>query len=53
MIDDESTAPKESKLTELREAIDVAVAELDAGLGVESSVDEFMAEVWIAVDLDP
>lgn len=39
------SAANEKKLAELREALDVAIAELEAGLGVEVDVDEFMAHV--------
>jgi putative addiction module CopG family antidote len=38
-------ALEEKKRTALREAIDEGVAELDAGLGKESSAEELMAEV--------
>jgi hypothetical protein len=35
----------ETKLAALRNALDVGIAELDAGLGVETTPDELMAEV--------
>lgn len=38
-------ALEEKKRAALREAIDEGVAEFDAGLGVESSPEELMAEV--------
>lgn len=38
---------------ELGEALDVGIAELDRGQGIESSVDEFMAEIDAVVGLDP
>jgi hypothetical protein len=36
----------------LREALDIGLAELDAGLGVEISVDALMAEISAEVGLD-
>lgn len=36
---------------ELGEALDVGIAELDRGEGIESSIDEFMAEIDAAVGL--
>jgi Arc/MetJ-type ribon-helix-helix transcriptional regulator len=44
-------ALEEKRLAVLRAAIDEGDAELDAGLGVESTVDEFMDEVLAAVGL--
>lgn len=38
---------------ELGEALDVGIAELDRGQGIESSIDEFMAEIDAAVGLAP
>lgn len=38
---------------ELGEALGVGIAELDRGQGIESSVDEFMAEIDAAVGLAP
>ncbi len=38
-------ALEEKKLATLRAALDAGIAELDAGLGVESSLDEFIAEL--------
>jgi Arc/MetJ-type ribon-helix-helix transcriptional regulator len=38
-------ALEEKKRAVLREAIDEGIAELDAGLGVQSSPDELMAQV--------
>ncbi|HEX3765793.1 MAG TPA: addiction module protein [Kofleriaceae bacterium] len=38
---------------ELGEALDVGIAELDRGRGIESSIDEFMAEIDAAVGLGP
>ncbi|HEX3473512.1 MAG TPA: addiction module protein [Kofleriaceae bacterium] len=38
---------------ELGEALDVGIAELDRGEGMEGSIDEFMAEIDAAVGLDP
>ena len=38
---------------ELGEALDVGIAELDRGQGIESSIDEFMAEIDAAVGLGP
>lgn len=37
----------------LGEALDVGIAELDRGQGIESSSDEFMAEIDAAVGLAP
>lgn len=37
----------------LGEALDVGIAELDRGQGIESSIDEFMAEIDAAVGLTP
>jgi Arc/MetJ-type ribon-helix-helix transcriptional regulator len=37
----------------LREAVDVGIASLDAGQGVETSPDELMAEVYADVGLAP
>ncbi len=45
-------ALEEKRLAVLRAAIDEGDAELDAGLGVESTVEEFMAEVMAAAGLD-
>lgn len=38
---------------ELGKALDVGIAELDRGRGLESSIDEFMAEIDVAVGLVP
>lgn len=38
---------------ELGAALDVGIAELDQGRGIESSIDDFMAEIDAAVGLDP
>lgn len=38
---------------EFGEALDVGIAELDRGQGIESSIDEFMAEIDAAVGLAP
>lgn len=38
---------------ELGEALDVGITELDRGQGIESSIDEFMAEIDAAVGLVP
>jgi hypothetical protein len=38
---------------ELGKALDVGIAELDRGQGIESSIDEFMAEIDAAVGLAP
>lgn len=37
----------------LREAVDAGITELDAGLGVETSPDELMAEIYADVDSTP
>jgi Arc/MetJ-type ribon-helix-helix transcriptional regulator len=44
-------ALEEKKRAVLREAIDQGLAELDAGLGVETSPEELMAEVRAEVGL--
>jgi Arc/MetJ-type ribon-helix-helix transcriptional regulator len=36
----------------LRDALDLGIAELDAGLGIECSPDELMREISIEVGLD-
>jgi Arc/MetJ-type ribon-helix-helix transcriptional regulator len=46
-------ALEEKKLAVLREALDVGVAELDAGKGVELSPEELMDEVFAEVGLEP
>lgn len=38
---------------DLGEALDVGIAELDRGQGIESTIDEFMAEIDAAVGLAP
>jgi hypothetical protein len=50
MTDD--TSLNATKLAVLREALDVGVAELDAGLGVESSIDDLIAEVCLEAALE-
>lgn len=45
-------AMEEKKLAVLREALDVGIAELDAGLGVETSPEELMAEIYADVGLE-
>ena len=42
----------ETKLAALRNALDVGIAELDAGLGVEVTPDELMAEVCEELGLE-
>jgi len=44
---------QEMKLRALRDALNEGLAELDAGLGKESTVEEFMAEIDAAVGLIP
>jgi hypothetical protein len=46
-------AVEAKKLAVLREALDVGIAELDAGKGVETSPDELMDEVFAEVSLKP
>jgi Arc/MetJ-type ribon-helix-helix transcriptional regulator len=36
----------------LRDALDIGIAELDAGLGIECSPDELMREISVEVGLD-
>jgi hypothetical protein len=42
---------REKKLAVLRSALDEGIAELDAGLGVETTPDELMAEISAELDL--
>jgi Arc/MetJ-type ribon-helix-helix transcriptional regulator len=46
-------AVQEKKLSALREAVDAGIAELDAGLGLESSVEDFIAEIDRETGLAP
>src|SRR5664280_3572441 len=45
-------AMEQKKLAVLREALDLGIAELDAGLGVETTPDELMAEISAELGLD-
>jgi Arc/MetJ-type ribon-helix-helix transcriptional regulator len=45
-------AMEDKKLAVLREALDEGIAELDAGLGVETTPDELMSEISAELDLD-
>lgn len=45
-------AMQEKKLAVLRAALDEGIAELDAGLGVETTPDELMAEISAELGLD-
>lgn len=45
-------ALEDKKLAVLREALDIGVAELDAGKGVERSPEELMDEVFADVGLE-
>jgi toxin ParE1/3/4 len=45
-------AVDEKRRAVLRAAIDAGIAELDAGLGVECTPDELMAEVYAEVGLN-
>ena len=45
-------ALEQKKAAALRAALDVGIAELDAGLGVETTPDELMDEVSAEVGLD-
>ena len=45
-------AMEEKKLAVLRGALDEGIAELDAGLGVETTPDELMSEISAELDLD-
>ena len=45
-------AVREKKLAVLREALDEGIAELEAGLGVETTPAELMAEISAELDLD-
>ena len=44
--------PNAANTVELGEALDVGIAELDAGLGVETTPDELMAEISAELGLD-
>ena len=46
-------ALEEKRRTVLREALDEGIAELDAGLGVEGSPDQLMAEICAEVGIKP
>jgi len=46
-------ALEEKRRAVLREALDVGIAELKAGLGVEGSPDELMAEICAEVGIKP
>lgn len=45
-------AMEEKKLAVLHEALDEGIAELDAGLGVETTPDDLMSEISAELDLD-
>ena len=45
-------ALEQKRCAVLRDALDVGIAELDAGLGVETTPDELMAEISEGVGLD-
>ena len=45
-------ALEEKRLAVLREALDAGIAELDAGLGVETTPDELMADISSEVGLE-
>ena len=45
-------AMEEKKLAVLQHALDEGIAELDAGLGVETTPDDLMAEISDELDLD-
>ena len=47
-----SDAVREKKLAVLRAALDEGIAELDEGLGVETTPDELMAEISAELNLD-
>ena len=44
---------RDKRLAVLREALDVGIAELDAGKGVKLSPEELMDEVFAEVGLEP
>lgn len=46
-------ALEEKKLAVLREALDIGIAELDAGKGVAISPEELMDEVFTEAGLEP
>jgi hypothetical protein len=48
-----SLCQKAAKLSALRAAIDAGIAELDAGLGVETTPEKLMAEVFAELRLEP
>lgn len=45
-------AMQEQKLAVLQRALDAGIAELDAGLGVETTPDDLMAEISAELGLD-
>jgi Arc/MetJ-type ribon-helix-helix transcriptional regulator len=45
-------AVEQQKVAALRAALDVGIAELEAGLGIETTADELMDEVSAEVGLD-
>ncbi len=53
MRDDLSSPQNETKLADLRRAVDAGLAELDTGLGVDVSVDELVTEVFGPIDSAP
>jgi hypothetical protein len=44
---------KAAKLAALSAAVDAGIAELDAGLGVETTPEQLMAEVFAELRLEP
>jgi hypothetical protein len=44
---------KAAKIVALRAAIDAGIAELDAGLGVETTPEELIAEVMQEIGIEP
>jgi Arc/MetJ-type ribon-helix-helix transcriptional regulator len=46
-------ALEEKRRSVLREAIDVGVAELDAGKGIEATPEGLMGEIYVGAGLEP
>jgi len=51
--DIEDEIADDDRRDDLGEALDLGIAELDSGQGIESSIDELMAEIDAAVGLAP
>lgn len=52
-VNDSSSARNKASIAQLREALDIGIAELDAGIGVETTPDQLIAEVFDEVGVKP